>query len=85
MWMGKSAFLFAAACAALLAALVAAPAAFADSSGPLRPLSTSTTDLIVTGIVVACVVVVSWLVLYRLAEGRRASNRAQRPSDEDAH
>lgn len=55
-------------------ALVGAAPALADGEPPV-PLSSSTTDLVVSGIVVAVIVVFAWLCLYLLAEARRAARR----------
>jgi type IV secretory pathway VirB2 component (pilin) len=62
--------------AALVAALLAAPASAWGDSEPLQPLSASTTDLVALAIAVAALVVVCWLVLGRLVRARRAQQRA---------
>jgi hypothetical protein len=68
----------------VLAALISAAPALADGEAPPQPLSASTTDFIIAGIVVAVVVALAWLCLYLLAEARRAARRRD-AAESDEH
>lgn len=67
----------------LLLVLISAAPALADGE-PAQPLSGHTTHLLVTGIVVAAIVVAAWLALFRIARARRRSAKkaqAQGPDE----
>ncbi len=59
---------------ALLLALIAAAPALADGEPP-QPLAGHTTHLVVTGIVVAAIVVAAWLALFRMVMALRRSRK----------
>ncbi len=58
---------------ALVLMLIAVAPALADGDGPPQPLAGHTAHLLITGIVVAAIVVAAWLALFRIAMARRRS------------
>lgn len=63
----------------LLVALITAAPALADGEGPPQPLSGHTAHLLITGIVVAAIVVAAWLALFRIAMAQRRSAARVQP------